>query len=157
MIGTMWQGRENNGYLCENSLWLINARRIPKYDKRTLPRSSISDLLTTDELKYERNCKVYRSGKHIGKKGCMEFCSVYVDQDIPNQSLENVDEDYDRQYFTEDGQLRKEYQKPTPDEIGEMKYGPTRSGVNEYPELTTEVLNCIENTPSTNSGSQLGH
>ncbi len=36
-LGTMWGGRENLGYLCENSLRLINARPQPKYFDSSIP------------------------------------------------------------------------------------------------------------------------
>ena len=36
-LGNVWVGRENKGYLCENSLRLINARMIPKYVDKSLP------------------------------------------------------------------------------------------------------------------------
>lgn len=39
-LGNMWSGRENKGYLCENSLRLITTRRVPEYVDKSIPGMS---------------------------------------------------------------------------------------------------------------------
>lgn len=116
-IGTMWQGRENNGYLCDNSLRLLTARRLPRYTPDKIPGEIITDNLTWDgEI---RDSDDYRPGKRIPRK----FRGVYGTNENTGTSLADIDEPYASIYFDDDGKLKKEFQTLTPEDIWKIKYG----------------------------------
>jgi len=114
-IGTMWQGRENKGYLCENSLRLITARRLPRYEDTSIPGQRRTDDLTWEgEYKDED----YRDGKRRSRK----FSGVDVSEDGAS-TLEELDDKFARMFVDEEGRLKPEFRKTTPEDIWQMKYG----------------------------------
>lgn len=114
-IGTMWQGRENSGYLCENSLRLLVARHVPQYTDRSIPGLGRTDNLTWDgEMKDDE----YRDGKRKQRK----FGGVHVDENA-SDTIDELSDDLARGFVDEDGKLLKKWQKTTPEDIWRMKYG----------------------------------
>mmetsp|Transcript_23202 Transcript_23202/g.64308 ORF Transcript_23202/g.64308 Transcript_23202/m.64308 type:complete len:1152 (-) Transcript_23202:1762-5217(-) len=76
-LGTMWAGRENLGYLCENSLRLITTRWEPSYRDRSVPGVSstkvgIGALRHMDEREKDYE---YTPGKR------KKFRGLFVDED----------------------------------------------------------------------------
>lgn len=113
-IGTIWQGRENKGYLCANSLRLIAAPKIPQYYDNSIPGQKITDNLTWSG----EHTEGYREGKRKSRK----FEGVDVDEEA-GSTLDELDEMFSGIYLDEDGKLKAEYRKTTPSEIWLKKYG----------------------------------
>lgn len=114
-IGTIWQGRENDGYLCENSLRLIVARKLPRYTDTSIPGQTITDDLTVEEDYKDED---YRAGKRRRRK----FSGVDV-SDAGTSSIDELDDDFARMFLNEDGRRKLEYQRTTPEDIWRWKYG----------------------------------
>lgn len=95
-IGTIWAGRENLGYLCDNSLRLITTRWEPSYRDTSIPgmdstKVGIGALRRLDDIERETEPKP-------GKR--KRFRGLYVDDDaiMTTDDLEaqsNVEEDED--------------------------------------------------------------
>jgi Pentatricopeptide repeat domain len=115
-MGTIWQGRENNGYLCLNSLRLIAQPKLPEYSDNSLPGQTMTDNL---RLKNEHR-QDYREGKRESRK----FAGIEIDENV-GSTLEDImgDTEYAKRYVTADGRRRPEFRKTTPDELWRMKYG----------------------------------
>jgi pentatricopeptide repeat protein len=116
-LGTMWQGRENEGYLCINSLRLIAERRKPQYEDPSIPGAKITDNLTWDGLEHgeDRQPGVFRG--------------VDVDENVAGD-LDELDETYSKMLLNEDGELKEEFRKASPRDIWSLKYGPDREEPN---------------------------
>merc|ERR1712161_9276 len=83
-IGTMWAGRENLGFLCENSLRLITTRWEPNYRDTSIPGISstkigIGSLRRIDEKEKDEET---RPGKR------KKFRGLYIDED----ELDTIDD-----------------------------------------------------------------
>ena len=115
-IGTLWQGRENGGYLCDNSLRLLVARKVPQYADTAIPGLGRTDDLTWEGEHDDDN---YRDGKRRSRK----FKGVDFVKDHEASVLE-LDDTFSRLYLEEDGQFKKEFRKTTPEDMWRMKYGP---------------------------------
>lgn len=114
-IGTMWQGRENKGYLCINSLRLIAARWKPQYYDNEIPGQKFKDNLTWEG---EHRNEDYRPGKRQSRK----FKGVDVDES-GGTTLDDLDEEFYRMFVNEDGRTKEEFRKKTPEDIWRLKYG----------------------------------
>jgi len=115
-VGTMWQGRENKGYLCINSLRLITAKWKPQYSDNEIPGQGLRDNLTwegehRDEPEYEP-----------GKRSKNKFKGVDVD-DSGGTTLDDLDEEFYRMFVNEDGTTKEEFRKATPEDVWLLKYG----------------------------------
>lgn len=117
-IGTMWQGRENRGYLDEDSLRLMTAHRVPNYHDNSIPgldgRQIAMSSMTWDGEDRELD---FRGDKRNPRK----FDGLEDDEDA-GTTLDDIDEMFSRMYVNEDGQLKKEYRKSTPEDIWRAKY-----------------------------------
>lgn len=120
-IGTMWQGRENKGYLCANSLRLIATPKVPVYYDNSIPGQKITDNLTWSG----EHTDGYREGKRKSRK----FEGVDVD-DESGSTLDDLDEMFSSIYLDEDGRRKEEYRSPTHGEIWRMKYGDSWNATN---------------------------
>jgi pentatricopeptide repeat protein len=122
MIGTQWQGRENEGYLCENSIRLLNTRGIPEYTDVSIPGAGRTDSLTWagDEKDIDRRGDKRMSGK---------FTGVYEDDSVPS-TLDELDDMFSRYFVDEDGRRKPEFQQTTPRDIWNKRYG-LQSGIND--------------------------
>ena len=117
MMGTIWQGRENLGYLCINSLRLIQQIKIPQYSDDSIPGQTITDNL---KIVQEDRDDGYREGKRRPRK----FQGVDIDENVASTMEEMLgDKDLTRRYLNPDGRLKMEYRKATPDDIWKLKYG----------------------------------
>lgn len=114
-IGTMWQGRENNGYLCENSLRLINARQLPRYAPHEIPGQKLVDNLTYKGEHIDKDD--YRPGKRIARK----FEGIDVHEEAVS-NINDLDELYQGLYLDKTGRLKTEFQPTRPEDIWKMKY-----------------------------------
>lgn len=114
-IGDVWQGRENKGYLCENSLRLIQARRLPRYVDQSIPGQKRTDNLTWRAEKYDDD---YRSGKRKPRK----FTGVEEDPDV-GVTLDELDDEFERIYVDREGKRREEYRATSFEDIWKKKYG----------------------------------
>lgn len=86
-LGTMWAGRENQGYLCENSLRLITTRWEPSYKDTSIPGVSstkvgIGLLRRVDEEERDEDPKP-------GKR--KKFRGLYIDSDDAT-TVEDLDD-----------------------------------------------------------------
>jgi pentatricopeptide repeat protein len=119
-MGSMWQGRENNGYLCENSLRLINARRLPRYTDNSIPGQTIKDNLTWKGEHHELDDN-YDYGKRKGKAR-RKFEGLDIVEDA-GSTLDELDETFSRMFLDEEGRRKPEYRATEPEDIWRMKYG----------------------------------
>ncbi|GAX15437.1 hypothetical protein FisN_8Lh262 [Fistulifera solaris] len=114
-MGLMWQGRENKGYLCDNSLRLLTARRVPQYTSNAIPGEG-----TTDNLTWEGEYADVDRKHKLGKRS--KFKGVWEDE-TSAATLDELDESYSKMFVDNDGKLRPEFQKITPDDVWKLKYG----------------------------------
>lgn len=75
-LGTLWEGQENKGYLCESSLRRIQMRYIPKYVDKSIPgmtslEAGLSGMVWDDE-------DVEKMGKRLRRK---KFQGLIEDQE----------------------------------------------------------------------------
>lgn len=115
-IGTMWQGRENNGLLCINSLRLIAAKWKPQMYDNEIPGSKVTDGLTWEGE--HRDVEEYRPGKRSSRK----FKGVDVDENA-GSTLDDLDETFYKMFVNEDGRTKEEFRKSTPEDVWRLKYG----------------------------------
>lgn len=123
MIGSMWQGRENEGYLCENSLRLLSARGVPQYRDNSIPGAGRTDNLTWAG---EDKDVDYRGKKRMSGK---KFTGVYEDENVA-VTLDELDDSFARYFEDEEGRRKPEFRKTTPKDIWDKRYG-LKSGINE--------------------------
>eukprot|EP00977_Amphora_coffeiformis_P007371 scaffold1595_cov171-Amphora_coffeaeformis.AAC.12 len=123
MVGSMWQGRENEGYLCENSLRLLSAKRLPQYEDDSIPGAGRTDNLTWagDDKDFD-----YRGNKRMSGK---KFEGVYEDDNVA-MTLDELDDTFRRYFVDKNGRRKPEYQKVTTKDVWEKRYG-SKSGINE--------------------------
>jgi pentatricopeptide repeat protein len=115
-IGTMWQGRENDGYLCDNSLRLLVARRVPRYEDKSIPgQTRTADLTWEGEYKEDE----YRGGN---KRRSRKFSGIEASKNAA-ADIDDLDGAFRRIYVDEEGRLKSEFRSTTPDDIWRMKYG----------------------------------
>ncbi|GAX19039.1 hypothetical protein FisN_8Hh262 [Fistulifera solaris] len=119
-MGLMWQGRENKGYLCDNSLRLLTARRVPQYISNSIPGEG-----TTDNLTWEGEYADVDRKHKLGKRS--KFKGVWEDENSA-ATLDELDESYLKMFVDKDGKLRPEFQKMTPDDVWKLKYGSEEDG-----------------------------
>lgn len=112
-VGTMWQGRENKGYMCVNSLRLIAAPKVPQYYDNSIPGQKTADNLTWSG----EHTEGYRDGKRKSRK------FEGVDVDDSGSTLDDLDEMFSGMYLDDDGRLNEEFRKSTPEQIWRLKYG----------------------------------
>jgi hypothetical protein len=122
MVGSMWQGRENEGYLCENSLRLICARRVPEYVDNSIPGAGRTDNLTREADTKDRD---YRGNKRQSSKS-----SGIVEDESVAMTLDELDDAFSRYFVDKEGRRKPEYRKPTLADIWNKRYG-LRSGIND--------------------------
>jgi hypothetical protein len=115
-IGTIWQGRENKGYLCANSLRLIAAPRLPQYSDDTIPGQKITDSLTW--VGEHRDQDGFREGKRKRRK----FEGVEVDEEA-GSTIDEIDLSFAREFLNKDERRKEEYRRATPEDIWRLKYG----------------------------------
>jgi len=114
-IGSMWMGRENRGYLCENSLRLLTAQRVPRYTDNSIPGQGRTDDLTWDG---EHKDDDYRGDKRSPRK----FTGVEVIENSAN-NLDELDDRLARIFVDEEGRRKEEFRNTTSEDIWRMKYG----------------------------------
>ena len=147
-MGTIWQGRENKGFLCANSLRLIQAPWKPKYVDNSIPGQGRTDLMTW-EGEYN-DLEERRDRLKPPKFKGIEFTEG-------GDTLDELDETFQKIYLDEEGRLKEEFQKTTPEDIWRLKY-PNAQGINEHvrtalPEAQTLQLETPrkQDTQSTNN------
>jgi hypothetical protein len=117
-IGTMWQGRENGGYLHEDSLRLLTARRLPKYHDTSIPGMSARQIaMSSVSWDGEDRDGDFRGNKRKSRK----FEGLEDDDDVAT-NLDQLDEQFSRMYVNDDGTLKEEYRRTTPEDIWRAKY-----------------------------------
>lgn len=114
MIGTIWAGKQNQGYLCENSLRLITTRWEPSYKNTGFPGVSTTKVGIGALRRYDENERDDERKPGVRKK----FRGLYVDDDavftadesddaIEEALIENVDIDHEDSFF-DDTTFKKE-------------------------------------------------
>jgi pentatricopeptide repeat protein len=84
-LGNMWKGIANKGFLCENSLRLINARYQPKYVDQSIPgisgtESGLASMIWDDDE------DVHKMGKRLRRKKFMGLL-----EDTEDNRIEDLD------------------------------------------------------------------
>jgi pentatricopeptide repeat protein len=128
-IGTMWQGRENRGFLCEDSLRLLTAPRLPRYVDNSIPGQS-----TTDDLTWEGEDR--DEDQKGQKRSTRAFKGI---EELDETSLDNLDDLFEKIYLDKEGELKDEFKKTTPEDIWRMKYNDKES---------LALLDAIQGRPS---------
>lgn len=119
-IGTMWEGRENDGYLCENSLRLLRTRAVPQYQNRSIPQEdSLTNYFDDEADTYDRD---YRNGKRSGRKSGQKGKYIKLDENVPG-TVDELGPDLQPIVLDEEGRLRPEFQYLTHEDIWKKKYG----------------------------------
>lgn len=107
-LGSIWVGRENKGYLCENSLRMIQQRYIPQYVDKSIPgmdgtESGLSSMVWDDE-------DVEKMGKRLRRKKFMGLLEDTEDNRIDELDpmlyrlfVEDKDDLFDSDDDTENG------------------------------------------------------
>jgi hypothetical protein len=115
-MGMIWQGRENKGYFCINSLRLIGQPKLPQYSDNSLPGQTFKDNLKLVEDD--------RDGYREGKRQSRKFAGVDVDENA-GSTMEDLlgDKEFTKRYLNPDGRRKFEYRSFTPDEVWRLKYG----------------------------------
>lgn len=117
-IGTMWQGRENGGYLHEDSLRLLTARRVPKYHDTSIPGMTARQVaMSSVSWDGEDRDGDFRGNKRKSRK----FEGLEDDDDVATD-LDSLDEQFSRMYVDDEGRLKEEYRRTTPEDIWRAKY-----------------------------------
>lgn len=117
-IGTMWQGRENGGYLHEDSLRLLTARRVPKYHDTSIPGMTAREVaMSAVEWDGEGKDGDFRGDKRKSRK----FEGLDDDEDV-GTNLDSIDEQFSRMYVDDEGRLKEEYRRTTAEDIWRAKY-----------------------------------
>jgi pentatricopeptide repeat protein len=88
-IGTIWAGKQNQGYLCENSLRLITTRWEPAYTDNSIPgvnttKLGISALRKSPQDERER---IQKPGTRV------KFQGLFMDESVA-MTVDDLDEDY---------------------------------------------------------------
>ena len=86
-IGTIWAGKQNKGYLCENSQRLITTRWEPRYTDTSVPGVSSTKLGITSLRGYDED-REERRKKGVRKK----FRGLYVEDDDMKMTGTEFDE-----------------------------------------------------------------
>jgi pentatricopeptide repeat protein len=115
-MGTIWQGRENKGYLCINSLRLIKAIKLPRYRDKSIPGQTITDTMTW--AGEQRDLDGYRPGKRRSRK----FEGIDFVDDAAG-TIDDLDDTFSKIFLDKDGRRKPEYRNATPDDIWRLKYG----------------------------------
>jgi pentatricopeptide repeat protein len=102
-IGTMWAGKQNLGYLCENSLRLITTRWEPSYTNKDIPGENSTKVGISQLRRYDDHHRdeVPQPGKR------KKFRGLYIDDDAVlttddmdyQDDIEDYDEEGDRSEF----------------------------------------------------------
>ncbi len=80
-LGNMWQGMTNKGFLCENSLRLINARYQPKYVDKSLPGLDGSESGLAS-MEWDDDDDAHTMGKRLRRKKFMGLLKDTEDNTI---------------------------------------------------------------------------
>ncbi len=91
-LGTMWAGRSNQGYLCENSLRLITTRWEPSYSKTSIPDELSTKVGISSLRRFDENDRDEPRKKGATRKN---FRGLYLNDD----GVELID-DYSTVYGT---------------------------------------------------------
>jgi len=120
-LGTMWQGRENEGYLCENSLRLLKARPLPLYQNRDVPGSNPLSEAFNEET--DLKDPGYRGGKRSGRKSGNKSRGVVADHENHVESVDDLGPELAPLVLQDDFSLKPEFELTTPEDIWRKKYG----------------------------------
>jgi pentatricopeptide repeat protein len=146
-IGTMWQGRENGGYLHEDSLRLLTARRLPKYHDNSIPEMSARQVaMSAVSWGGEDKAGDFRGDKRKSRN----FEGLDDDDDV-GTTLDTIDEQFSRMYEDKDGRRKEEYRKTTPEDMWRLKYPndttlkevEAEDGVMELPEGKAKATKAV--------------
>ena len=103
-LGNLWGGRENKGYLCENSLRMIQQRYVPQYVDKSIPGisgtdSGLASMVWDDE-------DVEKMGKRLRRK---KFMGLLEDTD--DNRMDELDPTLYRLFAEDEDALFDEEQK----------------------------------------------
>ena len=115
-IGTMWQGRENEGYLCINSLRLLKTRGVPNYTDTSIPGESRGDYWQEEKDAIEG--REHEWGRKHGRpyKGL-------IPEDNPQTSIYDLDGEMRDMILDEHGDKKPEFRNMNFEDAWKLKYG----------------------------------
>ena len=87
-LGTIWAGRSNQGYLCENSLRLITTRREPNYTKTSIPDELSTKVGINSLRRFDENDPDEPKKKGATRK---KFRGLFLDDDAEELISEYAD------------------------------------------------------------------
>jgi hypothetical protein len=117
-IGTIWAGKTNLGYLCENSLRLITTRWEPSYRDTSVPGVSptkfgIGNLRKLDDDDDDRDNE---------KKGTRKkFRGLYLDEDAVD-AIDNLKEHFEESFGDDDDDSETFDEMQTPPHAGSLAF-----------------------------------
>lgn len=96
-LGTMWAGRDNKGYLCDNSLRRIKARPQPRYMDNSIPGVSNMDVALGAAKWDEEQPKLMSKRQRRRTK----FAGIELDESV-GSNLDDIDEYFYQTFKDED-------------------------------------------------------
>ena len=116
LLGTMWQGRENEGYLCVNSVRLLSTPGTPEYLDVDIPGAERSDYY------HEEQDREFFEGKEFSRKHGQRPKGL-IPEDDPSLTIYDLSKNMQDMILTEDGDKKPQYRNITFEEAWKMKYG----------------------------------
>jgi pentatricopeptide repeat protein len=123
-LGNMWSGKENRGYLCANSLRLINKRRVPEYVDTSIPGMSGTET-GLSSLNWEW-ADDHTDGR-LSKKEERNLTRKIKEYDHAGNRIDELDPMFFRMHMNDDDEKEKRSQR------NDLK--PSNSPVNAQPDL----------------------
>jgi pentatricopeptide repeat protein len=105
-IGTIWAGKQNLGYLCENSLRLITTRWEPSYRDTSVPGVSPTKFGIGNLRKYDQD---ERDNEKIGKR--KKFRGLYLDEDAED-AIDDLKGHFEDSFGDDDSETFDEMETP---------------------------------------------
>lgn len=109
-LGTMWEGRDNKGYLCENSLRMLTVKPEPTYMDNDIPGVSSTDVglgsLTYEEEDPDLMTKRLRRAKFEG-----------IDMDDSGTTMDDLDPYFYNMFKDDDPALKRGNPDATEEEL----------------------------------------
>ena len=96
-LGDLWGGDWNKGFLCEETLFRLKQRQVPKYRDNSVPGVSGTDLGLSG-MSYDDEAEEERKGKRLKMKKFEGFKEV----DGVGYTLDDIDEDMYEMYKNDD-------------------------------------------------------
>ncbi|KAL7565071.1 hypothetical protein ACA910_005081 [Epithemia clementina (nom. ined.)] len=115
-IGTMWQGRENEGYLCINSLRLLKTRGSPDYMDVSIPNDHPGDYFS-EEADFAKLKGIKLDRKHGRRPKCL------IPEDEPQPTIHDLSPEMQDMIMDEHGDKIPAFRLMSFEDAWKKKYG----------------------------------